>query len=982
MKSTRVPPLHQPECPQAKGEASTARQPYRRDSFVALLGICLLALAIPGNILAQEEEAGPLPGAEEAEIMIEAEDAPFMAEFEPFDDELEPATHPAPNGSQQDSQTLHFASGHLLHGSLAGIDSQQRELLWRRTDASAPIPFSLGEITSLSLAANPNTTAPSGKITVKLTGNDWFTADGVAMKDGKLQIRLGESSPLLIDRDRVEWIYFAKTTAPECYDGPTSMAGWISDGSWTFRDGALHALRPGMIGRHFDALPDLVEYFFEVDQHGGYQAFSVNLRGIQIPGRGFAQGRLQIMFSANDLRLWAQVGEEMKMEQVDLRKALGDPADPNGYRPPRNRAIQYRILEDFPGGRLFVFIDGRKAAEWKVGKGEAGKNRGGFAFQPMVWNPDTQQSIPHLRVLPWDGIVPTDGPLPDDRDDADSVVLAGGGKKKGEILELGASKLKLRTADNSTELPREQIRLLRFRRPEVPPDEDVPVARVRLARRGEFDVIGMGVQNGLLSTRTSFGGEVAFPLGAIRTVEFSGATAPAEPASDVLVFKNGDRLQGTLEGIATGAPIRWRANGGKLAVEIQPGNVLGVQLARKAEAAEAHSGVLARFRNGDLLSGEFVGLDAERLLLKTPHNGPLGIARDHLRALYFANGGPPPVLDGSMDSELWMNGEELRRATEKIRGRPVRQNPARPTAAGPWRYFDGTFTYQRPDRHSGHFYRGSTYLGRLFEEMPQSVEISFHVAGTKIAPTFSAQLFSEPNNPGYMMQCYSEGIFLHDMSPRGRGRAVFQQQFSYDGKIPINRPQRHVRILADRPSGRVTFIVDGVVIGQILRKPSEGERNLGRGFMLLPQSHAACTFSDLWVGPWNGLVPGQEPAGVQKNEHSVLLANGDETRGKAVEASATTMDFESEVGPVELPVARLTMLDLGTTPTQPEQGIRLRLVGRGALTVTNCRIENGTVTCQSPVAGELHLPLSALREIALASPAPESGKQKRMGGSE
>ena len=67
----------------------------------------------------------------------------------------------------------------------------------------------------------------------------------------------------------------------------------------------------------------------------------------------------------------------------------------------------------------------------------------------------------------------------------------------------------------------------------------------------------------------------------------------------LLVFKNGDRLQGTLEGIATGAPIRWRANGGKLAVEIQPGNVLGVQLAPKAEAAEAHSGVLARFRNGD-----------------------------------------------------------------------------------------------------------------------------------------------------------------------------------------------------------------------------------------------------------------------------------------------------------------------------------------------------------------------------------------------
>jgi hypothetical protein len=110
----------------------------------------------------------------------------------------------------------------------------------------------------------------------------------------------------------------------------------------------------------------------------------------------------------------------------------------------------------------------------------------------------------------------------------------------------------------------------------------------------------------------------------------------------------------------------------------------------------------------------------------------------------------------------------------------------------------------------------------------------------------------------------------------------------------------------------------------------------------------------------------------------VLLANGDETRGKAVEASSTTMNFESEVGPVELPIARLTMLDLGTAPLKPEQGVRLRLVGRGALTVTSCRIENGTVTCQSSVAGELHLPLSALQEIALSNPTPENGKQKRI----
>lgn len=180
-----------------------------------------------------------------------------------------------------------------------------------------------------------------------------------------------------------------------------------------------------------------------------------------------------------------------------------------------------------------------------------------------------------------------------------------------------------------------------------------------------------------------------------------------------------------------------------------------------------------------------------------------------------------------------------------------------------------------------------------------------------------------------------------------------------------------MKILADRPSGKVTFVVDGEVIGQVLRKPGEGARNLGRGFMLLPQTNSSCTFSDLWIGPWNGLVPGREPGSTQETEQSVLLANGDETRGTALKASPETVYFESEVGPVELPVARLSMLDLGSAPAKAEQGVRLRLVGQGALTVTNCRIENGTVICQSAVAGELHIPLSAVQEIALSNGVAE-----------
>ncbi len=956
--------------------------------FCLPLGICLLTTVAFGVAFEQEDfdpEFMVDPALEF--IMAEAEinGLPFVPGFEEFEDE--PLEDESGEGDQRSSritereaQILRFSDGNSLHGSLTGIDSQKREILWHRDDASTPLAFPMSEVASFSTAAPQTQTSPSGKVTVKFAGSDWVAADSVSLKNGKLQVRLGDNSPLTVDRDRVEWIYFSKGPAPECYDGPTSMAGWVSDNSWTFQEGALRATRPGPIGRVFDALPDQVEYFFELDQNGGFQAFSINLRGNSVQSRGVGQGRLQIMFSATDLRMWAQTGPEMKMEQVDLRQVLGDPENPDAYRPPRNRAVQYRILEDYTGGRLIVFIDGRKAADWKIGKGEAGKNRGGFTFQPMVWNSDSQQSISRVRVLPWDGIVPANGAVADDRAENDSVVTSASQVKKGEVFELSATRLKLNADGRATDLPREQIRLVRFQRPEIPADEDVPVARVRLARRGEFDVSGMAVRAGQLAARTSFGGEVAFPLAAIRTVEFAGAAAPAEPAPDIIVFKNGDRLRGTLLAHATGQPIRWQPSDGAAPVEIQTANVLGVQLHRKAEAPAAGAGVLARFRNGDIITGVFEGLDTDHVLLNATHTGPISIARDRLHALYFARDGIPPVLDGATDSELWINGAEMRRAAGMDRARAPALD-AKAAQATPWRYFNGAYTFQRPDGPppSPNIYRGGVYLGRLFEAMPQTVEISFHVASVKMPATFSLQLFSEPNNPGYMMQCYSEGIFVHDMSPRGRGRnGVFQQQFPFEGKIPREALRRHVRILTDRPSGRMTIMVDGEVIGQVERKPSEGPRDLGRGFMLIPQMNIPCTFSDFWIGPWNGLVPGREPAGGKELEHSVLLANGDESRGTAVNSSPETMNFESEVGAVELPVSRLTMLHLGGAPTPPERGTRLRLVGRGALTVSDYKIEDNTVTCQSSVLGELQIPLSAVEEIAIGNGVPETVAQKKV----
>jgi hypothetical protein len=268
---------------------------------------------------------------------------------------------------------------------------------------------------------------------------------------------------------------------------------------------------------------------------------------------------------------------------------------------------------------------------------------------------------------------------------------------------------------------------------------------------------------------------------------------------------------------------------------------------------------------------------------------------------------------------------------------------------------------------------GGIQLGRLFENLAQRVEVSFTISSGQSPVYFSAQVFSEVNNMGYMMHLSTGVMSVYDMNPRARlqGRGFAQQQFQFPKELPTAARERRVRLFADRPTGRVTFMVDGVVLGQIGPKVADGQRNLGRGFMISPQANMAFKVSDLWVGPWNGVVPGKADA---NSPETVALANGDEVQGKAELATPTTLKVTSDVGALELPMERLTMIDLGGAPVERRAGTRVHLAGQGTLTVSAWKLEGGMLTGRSEVIGDVKVPLKAVQEIVFATaPAPAAG---------
>ncbi len=878
------------------------------------------------------------------------------------DDATDDRTEPDPSGPQ----LLEFSDGTRLHGALTALNLGRQELGWQRADASAPLAFPLAQVHRLSMAS---ASGPDEKVhaTVKFRGGDWLAAEVVGIDGGKVRLKFADGRPCTADRSSLEWIYFSKGAAAECYDGPTSLAGWTSGGGWSYRDGELRASAATAIGRRFEALPDQVEYRFEVDQGGGFNAFALTLHNRNSVLRGLGVGSLQITLRGTVLRVSSPSGGEAKTEQVDLSKSsppFSELAE-NGA-PGKKRPVLFRVFEDYTGGRLLVFINGRKAMDWKIGKGAAGKNGGGFCWQPMSWNADSEQTLSRIRIVPWDGRLPTDGES-DAETSAGDQVFAGREMQEGKIASLAAGKLKIAMSAGAIEMPQSKVTLVRFRRPENPPDENPPVARLRLARRGELEAAGLDWRDGKFVVRTNFAGELALVPSAVREIEFLHASWTPPKTNDVIVFKNGDRLSGVLDMIGDGGRLRWRIGKADAPAEFETARASGVLIGFREQQPVAKSRVVARFRNGDWLAGDLVELDKERLILESPATGRIEIAHPWVQALSFYQVGQLPVSDGACDHEIWERGMAFEAVNSAVRIARTGAGLNSLVASSPWRYFDGAFSIEGTGG-DGNVANGA-HLGRVFEALPQRVELSFDVTTKRMPVYFSARLFSEADNPGYMLQFHSQGLFFYDMSPRLHGRPASQQQVEFSGKVPADAFQRHIRLLADRPSGMIAIIVDGVLITQIGSKPGEDPRYLGRGLMLIPQASMPCTFSNLWVGPWNGQIPGKTLRPEPSHE-TVVFANGDEARGTVRTVTPTAVVFDSEAGTLDLSVERLTMIDFRGEFIAGQPGTRLRLRGFGALSVSSYRIENGKVTCQSEVAGKLTLPLAAVQEVVFSPLAP------------
>jgi hypothetical protein len=268
-----------------------------------------------------------------------------------------------------------------------------------------------------------------------------------------------------------------------------------------------------------------------------------------------------------------------------------------------------------------------------------------------------------------------------------------------------------------------------------------------------------------------------------------------------------------------------------------------------------------------------------------------------------------------------------------------------------------------------------------------------------------------------MVQGGWDSAYLYDMSPRKNGGVFFNQpqQLDFGTKIGSDGNERHFRFLGERKAGRLWMFVNGHLVGSLGKRTagSPGDNPKGKGISIIPQPMLSrVTVSNLWIAPWTGILPEgvrdktkessaedaakpapaapglpqEAPAGTvakageaaakPKTEtpadavqipvstlDTVALTNGDETTGKVLKATADTLTIQCDVGELEIPLQRASLVDFASKPVTQRGGIRLRFVGRGALTVDSLRLEGGKVFCESASTGALSFALSDVAEI-------------------
>lgn len=430
------------------------------------------------------------------------------------------------------------------------------------------------------------------------------------------------------------------------------------------------------------------------------------------------------------------------------------------------------------------------------------------------------------------------------------------------------------------------------------------------------------------------------------------ASAPAQTA-DGLLFRNGDLLYGQLLGIDAQSTVRWRHPDAATPIEFKPGSVAQINFTAPANSPAHPRGTCQLLlENGDTLEGSLVSCDRQGLVLETWYAGRLNIPRAALQSLTFI-----PASAGVFDGITGLDGWTM--------GAP---GAAFPGQSGKWSYRNGAFYATKPASIARDLKLPDVAEIQFDLTWKGSLNLAIAFYTDSLQPILLPIREGSPSFGGFYSLRFDNNLYRNiDLWPIKKG-----ENFRTLGPVPfpyLNNPgHMHVDLRISKPQHKIALFVDDVLLK--VWDDSAGFVGEGTGMRIVQNPGGALKLSNLRIEHWDGILM-DDTESPDLAHDTFWLESGEKKTGDIQSMAGGKLTAISSNGPMEISLDKLKAVDFAHPEAAQAQtnaaSVRAMFVRGGNLTFTLESWRPDEMIVRSPDFGEARFNPTAFTRLQFIS---------------
>ncbi len=448
------------------------------------------------------------------------------------------------------------------------------------------------------------------------------------------------------------------------------------------------------------------------------------------------------------------------------------------------------------------------------------------------------------------------------------------------------------------------------------------------------------------------------------TISSSASPTASRRNVEAVYLKNGDIISGKFVGLDPKDGLVWEHPTIKPALKIDPASVARVTFAPRAGApASKRQSSRVQLSNGDQLAGDLFEMDARKLVLKTWYGGDLALSRASLLSLVPGEETMGVLFDGPADDKGW-EFSNVHAANIPINAQLPAEAMARikAQASGAFQYKDGGFESTGV----------GAQVGRNFE-LPDRMNLEFDIEWSTSMSFFvnlhTDQLKSADQGNTYSLRFTQSSAWLYKYE-RGdnfsrSSHVGTSAQYNLTSQLGA-RPMARVSIRVDKPQKTIALLINGQFVHKWVDTGTFAGK--GKGLVFSTRTTYPVRLSGIRLSQWDGNLPGKvEVAGGSDKEDFVRLANSDTLSGTLLDIKEGKMTFKTPFADnLPIPLNRISVIRFAKAEapaTAQKNPVRISLKNQGQITCTLKEWKDGKVHLSSPTLGDATIDASVVESV-------------------